>query len=486
MGTSANLAIFQGDRHLILHVSHDAFVDNVLASIAAPIVAGGLDVLRQSFASATIIPEDQADDDDRAFFRTNAAAYIAACEARGRPVFDLDGLLNYKYGTPDFSHHGGGLIFGPRHVNGEAWVGNNPRNDADFILDLDAGHLFVNYDPKWCVDLNALDTKDADAVFDFLSTFDFDVDEDDVVRDPLPLSSGNPYSALNRPLNEALSALPDFDPQAIETAAEVGSPITSSSTDVNDDTVIYRFHPEENFFVRLLSQAFQQAAIRTGDPNLATLVSGLQVENASDHCGLVLQKVPVAFEQLLSDVGDHLIKDFGAIYVHLSASGGVSVRHSGGGYSSSGSLGIGSIFAENDDESPDPATLTPPLSMEERAARRQQWIDAPQDADVARQALQSELWIALVSFDVQAYTQIMDAANAGVISNVSIDELDEGSAGLASSMAKVEDLFNREGLRERFGAMPSEARALVTSNFDLMARHQFDAVMGLSARKPKV
>ena len=79
----------------------------------------------------------------------------------------------------------------------------------------------------------------------------------------------------------------------------------------------------------------------------------------------------------------------------------------------------------------------------------------------------------------------MGASNTTLVQDVALHQLGAGEAGLASGLAQVEALFNRDGLNARFNAMPTHARDMITSNFDLMSRHQFEAAIP-PPRKPKV
>lgn len=482
MGTCAILAVLHADRTLVLRTSHDGFVDNVFASIAPAIVAGGLNTLKRNFSCATFIDEEDEEDlNERTLMRDNASAYILACEENNRPVFDLEAMMNYPHGIADFAHHGGGLLFGACHIHLNGWI-TDPRTEADFVLDLDANTLSAKDDGAWTINLTDLADKDPQAIADFLNSFNFHINEE--------LASDKDFNP-SLLLNKELRALPDFSPDTVLSGNEAPAAASvSTNVDVSGDTMIYRFHPNNFIFVRLLTQVFQRAALDTNNPNWEAVVAGLQVERSDEQCGVVLTCVPKGLENVLTQVGELLTSNYGTQVVNLGASGGISVRHAGGGFASTAGFGgMGGIFGDDDnDERPDPATLSAPFTFEERIQRRQNDIDLlrinsnPQ----SQQLLASELFIALLSFDPQSFEQLTAPDVRPLLGSLDIQDLPEGEAELAATWAQVESLVNPEGLRARYNALPEEARTIISAPLSPLARRQLNNAVGQSQKRFKL
>ena len=510
MGTSANLTVFQGDRHLVLHTSYDGYPSNVLPAVVAPLIAGGLDNLRKNFAAATIVPEDQANENDaRLFFRENAAAYIEACESRDYPAIDLEAMLHYDYGIPDFAHAGGGLLFGSKHIEGDAWCGN-PRQESDFILDLDAGTLKVNYGGQWAIDLAALADKDPDAVCAILSEYDYEVEEEDladtvkVYGSDMKVASAEQAAAFSKALNDALAATPVFEHPPIGAVAQVVDNDASALDEDFDPTargargvatnqkMIYRFHPDDFLFVRLTSQAFQQTARATQSGDWIALVEGMKIERAQDHVGLFLDVVPARLARTLEAVGERLVANFAAVFTAVHPSGGISVRHQGGGYASSGSIGC---FGGDDDEFgdegngnlPNPNDLSDPFTFERRAEVRQEWIDdllGGNTDEALKSQLRGERMIALVALDPDAYKQILGRSEVADLLDVAAQD-DQGLGEIAAGMAQIEAIFNQGNMRQRWDEFPGGEQLNLLAKFDVLGRRQFEGSLGLPSRRPK-
>ena len=266
MGTSANLLVIQGDRTLGLHTSYDGYPENVLGSVAAPIALLGLDLLRTRFAAATLLPEydETVNQDQResAVFRDASAAYLQACEDQGVRPYDLNGLLHYEYGTPDFAHSGAGLLYGSTHIDQSGFFDpKDRRSSSDYLLDLDAGTLQMNYGRRWTVDLAALAGKDPDAVFQALAEYEYDAGDEDDTKVAVDGAIDQPH---NQDLQATLAQLPDYVPSA-PAPVLVRMPPAAMDMDIDESAeqvkaIMIRVHPDDFVLIRLLSQDFHQAA----------------------------------------------------------------------------------------------------------------------------------------------------------------------------------------------------------------------------------
>lgn len=491
MGTSANLAVIYQGKTLIKHTSYDGYADNVFPSVVAPIIAGGLDRLRQNFANMEFVEGDEDyDETEQALFRENAAAFIEACEANGREPYDLDGMMHYDYGIPDFSHSGAGLLYGAKQLNDSDFCHN--AQDADFILDLDAGTLEMNYSEHWTIDLAALEDKDPDAVNDILREFEFNTPEEELAETKstpygeMRVSSPSQRAEFNKKLNDAVAKATAFDPDAAPTNAPRG-PVAFGGGDVeNGSQVSFRFHPDDFVLARLTAQSFQQAARAQQRPAIDELVANMKIERNANHCGVFFEQVPSEMTQIIGAVGDRLVANFGAVATTMHPSGGFSVRHPGGGYASSGwACSDGGMDPEPNEHAPNPSDLSAPLSFEQRIENREKWIDAV-IAGTAEEGISANLsgerLVALTAIDPESLAQIARLPD-GLIQMEADDY--QWAANILSKLSQVEAIFNRENMAERWKAMPEDARSGLMTNFDALARRQFESSLGISRRSPR-
>jgi hypothetical protein len=250
--------------------------------------------------------------------------------------------------------------------------------------------------------------------------------------------------------------------------------------------IAYRFHPDDFIFVRLTSQAFQQAARATQDPDIVALVDGMKIERNEAHVGLVFERVPGELGPLLSAVGEQLVASFGGAYISFGADGGFFIRHSGGGYASSGSIGF---EGDDDYDSPsiNPAELSAPFSFEKRMTAREGMINellgGSEDAALKEQLL-AERFIAIVALDPEAYAQVNERVDLVERLGVTANN-DQGMGTIAAAMAQIEGLINPDNLRERWAAMPVTAQSKLMEQFDTVDRRQFEGCLGISVRRPK-
>jgi hypothetical protein len=507
MGTSANLLVVQGDRRLGLHVSNDGYPSNVLASLAAPIALLGVDRLRTQFAAASLFqPGDDGCPSRSAAFKANTEAYIETCEAAGVEPFDLDGLLHYRFGRPDFAHSGGGLLYGTTHVRDSDFFDESSNDDCDYLLDLDAGTLTQTWGACWQLDLNVLEGRNPDAVFAYLnSTHSFaKANGTGVTRataaqqdynialnatlaglpardEPWPVASPSPAVDSSSPTTPF--PWPGRFGEPTGTHAQPPAAPTPTPPPVSTSWMV-RVHPDDFVLIRALNQILQQAA--TAQPELQALLPLLRVERNEAHVGVVLESLPEGLEARLRPVGEAMVQAFGAQFATLSSDGSYSLSHPGGSIVSTGHMGFG---GEEDEEGwgpqvPQPSDLSSPFSMDKRQALRQQWIDtllagtAPDPAAVV-QSLQSEAFLALALFDVDAYAQLTKPELIGVLGPAS--QWGQGAGELAAQMAHVETQFSPGSAAVRYQALPQEAKDQLLSDMDTVSRHAFGLALGLKA-----
>lgn len=503
MGTSANLVVIQGQRALALHTSYDGHTDNVMATVCAPIAQLGLDLLRTNFGAAQIYDEDQEGRPRRGqVHRDNITAYLEACEARGLEPFDIEGMLHYPYGRSDFAHSGGGLLYGPQHVSDSGFVGDDFQEmvkNACYVLDLDAGTLFVNYEKFWTVDLTKLEGRDPESVFHFLGNYPFYENEDLI---PEGITRENAHTQdYNVALNTALAALPSAEdaptPADVSPAALPDLARSSLVAPENEDgsTWLVRVHPADFVLVRMLSQVIQQTALVR--PEFQAVVDLQRVERSEDNVGLVVEKVPGHLLHELQALGDEMVRAFGALTATLDPDGGHSIKTPHASIVSTGWSGGGPNINDDEDDvlfdsglsRPKAEELSGPFSFEQREQLRSQWISeltsgTAGDPDRQRDALRSEAFLALATFDPSAYAQLSTPDVTALIGPI-VDQM-EGVHELAVPMARVESKINAQGLRDRYNAMPQYARDALEVGMNTLARHEFHLALGLpTARRPR-
>lgn len=415
--------------------------------------------------------------------------------------FDIEGMLHYPYGRSDFAHSGGGLLYGTHHVSDNGLVGETFQEmveGASYVLDLDAGTLFVNYERFWTVDLSKLEGRDPESVFHFLSNYPF-YKNDEV---PPGVTRENAHEQdYNVALNAGLAALPSVEQAPLAAASTTpvveepsGRMSYAHQAPVEGATWLVRVHPADFVLVRMLSQAIQQTArVR---PEFEPLVDLLRVERVQDHVGLVVEKVPGNLLRELEALGEGMVQAFGALTATLDPDGGHTIKSSNATVSSSGWIGAGPDVDDGFDDlinsrfpRPKAEDLSAPFSFERREQLRDQWIaelrnGTAGDRDRQIDSLRSEAFLALATFDPKAYAQLSTPEVLALIGPIA-EQLD-GVYELAVPMARVESMINAQGLRDRYNALPQEARDLLQVGMTTLARHEFHLAMGLpTARRSR-
>lgn len=174
MTISSDVAVRYQGRTLYHGVRTDGHPANVLAHLCSTLAAAGTDVLCQALAQTQ--PLDQAGREPLNR-HSIGEVYLAACQARNTPPFLLDYTLDRPFWGVDAGH--GGVL---------AWLGPKASwdptlcdriEDADVIVDLDAGRLVVpawpvltgqsydagNLEASWELDLKRLEGLNPVAIF---------------------------------------------------------------------------------------------------------------------------------------------------------------------------------------------------------------------------------------------------------------------------------------------------------------------------------
>lgn len=493
MGTSADLAVVLGDKILVKHTSCDGFTNNMMSTIAPALVCGGLDNLRKNFAAAKFVDEEEEGVDieelEYQIFRENLDTFVGICAETGYEPYELDQALSYDFGVPDFTHHGGGLLFGHRHINEPDFLGTeNPIKDASCVLDLDKGELRVDWPFEWVLDLNAIQGKDAVKLGEVLSGFDYN-HYDSLHED------GDETAAQkgNQALAEAVAAVPAFNPAApaaptesyIDRLRNLGASRGGSD---HSDQVVFRFHPDDLVIARIIAQSFQMAAPLA--PEVASFANDIHIERYADCCGVVATTSSRLQSQLLEEVGNGLIKSFDSHVFLFSPGGGYSVRHRGGGMSSSASFGhLLGMDEQESQNAPRKEDLSQVRTLEDRHAQRQEWIEKMLSGDTPTEEreqieanLYGELFVALVLFDAKACQQLFDPRLGLVLD----DDLAKQAARLAAEVLPLEALFNPQGVRQRIQEQSSELRSRILGEWGALDRKGLEARIGpLERRKPR-
>ena len=503
MGTAANLLVVQGDKKLGLHTSHDGFTDTVFCNIAPHVALLGLDLLRARFAAATVLDESEVGfsyGERTQRFREAAISYAELCDEVGVAPFNFDELLDIRYGIRDFTSGAGGLLYSKTHVHDAGFFneGEPLEESSDFILDLDAGTLLVNYGKYWAIDLAELSGKDPQAVLDFLGVFDFDDPDTPGINRQNALSQD-----YNQELNEELRGLPARD---VSTPAPVKSALSSmpavrsgGGMAHSSQMTIFRFHPDDLFLVRLLSQTIQRVAEDPMAPDAMKALAGeLMVERANEHCGLVIKEVSPSLVPLFNSLGEYVAQALSSQVVHLGQGGGLQLFNSGFSsiaFCSSFHTGDGTPeeFSENDmfaGYSPDPASLSSPFTPEHRKKVRATMLDIVKNGEgdkheSAIAMLRSEASIALVSLDPNASALLFDPALAEVLGPPDEYAKMLGVCKLIVDFMKIECFLRSSytesaniAVRDRFNAMPEHVKDAILSNLDRIDQHDFMSILG--------
>lgn len=495
MSIATELAVVLEDKVVLMHAPTDGLAGNIASTVVPAILAGGLDELRQAFASSKAFPAGYFEDSElRELVEEAACAYIQACASRNRAPHGIDRLFPNAHDLPDIAHGGGCLLYGPRHVNDHDRF-ESPVRDADFVLDLDKGVFIANFAANWHIDLVAIQGKDPSAVEVFLSGFDFE-QHDGLLEgerlcagESIPFATAEQSAQWSAQLGEELSRLPDVDPNAIRAPrpsllAQSGS--APGPREMDKRQVIWRFHPSSFAIVRMLTQSFQHAAAQTGDPELARMLENMHIERGGAHVGIVVNAVDGPLAALCQHVGQALVMHFGALSTTLFDDGSVEIVHRTGRHAAD-------KIEDDLNLAPAAGHLTCPPSPQRRQKVRKQWIDGLrngnlQDPKLAVKNLAGERLICLGVFDREGFAVLDNPALKKHLGPVRVKDI----AQLAAQVSLVEALFNARGLRDRIEAFPAKWKNELFEAMPVLERAQLQLVLGIwwaaigSAKQPFV
>lgn len=469
MGTSANLLIKSAGKRCMQHTSYDGSPSNVFACIGATLAAAGVEPLRAAIARAVVVEDDgDMEQTGGISMQVAAEAYLLACQARGHePILLLSTLMD-PFGLRDFAHGGAISMFGNPLIH-EAGFGSRDQ-DADFVLDLDAGTLqamvYENHDAQstvagWTLPLDRLEGLSPDRVFEVLIQLDFEAED--------------PASAREAMMNKALVDMTEpstEDPSALH----MPRPLDWSSS----SPVCHQFlaHADNAVSLRMLIGILQRCAKHA--PALAEpgVLLAQMTPNANHEVSLSidLRQHPEAGVDELFNRFSEMADRAGLLY---RCSGGGMFRSMGGGMMVT-SVGCGDDFPEDDAlfSGFGQAKVQPPSDAVPVRTQQTRLADIAEDAaSMSPEAvgyLAVEKMMARANFDGEILDRIPEAITLSA-------EQVRTSNILINLMGHWEDVALPGERRARFDALPATTQEEILNSFKPVGRFVFTQMLDLPA-----